>query len=571
MTEIVSLDNTNVVLRFLLEKNKITQEEIDLVNNYARANEMDIIQALQESGVFGDGESIVATIAEEAGYEYLHLSDIDIDRHALNVLDQKQASTLMVLPYALIEGTLHVAVPIGAAKSVQLKSDLRRLTKIGMIQLAIAGKKDILKTIDTLYRSDAELANLSRQAQKEATNNAAENEDIPDEITGESDVVRFVDLVLRQGVKDGASDIHFDPQEDALKIRYRIDGILRPITEAPIFMMPEIVSRIKIMASLDISKTREPQDGRLSMSIHNKEIDFRIATLPSIHGEKIVMRILDNSAAQMALTDLGFSETNLKRFRVAARKPYGILLVTGPTGSGKSTTLYAALNEINSPEINIITVEDPIEYQLAGITQVPVRHNLTFERVLRTVLRADPDVILIGEIRDKETADIAMKAGMTGHMVFSTLHTNDAASALTRLGDMGVESFITASTVEGIVSQRLIRRLCVKCKEEETTLSQEYLDSVGFTWDEEVEGGPVTFYKPVGCKLCNRTGYKGRLAIHEVLLMSDELEEAVIKGAKALQLASMAREDGMVTLKEDGYHKAAQGLTTIQEILRVVA
>lgn len=567
MTEIVSLENTNVVLRFLLENDKITPEQIDIVTRYARDNGIDVIQALQESKVYEDSESIIAMIAELAGYEYIHLAETDIDRQALNVLDQKQASRLMAVPYALIEGALHVAVPIGAVKSVQLKNDLRRLTKIGVIHLAIAGKKDILKTIDTLYRSDTELANLSRQAAAEAVGQT-QDEDIPDEISGESDVVRFVDLVLKQGVKDGASDIHFDPQEDSLKIRYRIDGILRPITEAPTFMIPEIVSRIKIMASLDISKTREPQDGRLSMQMHGKEIDFRIATLPSIHGEKIVMRILDNSAAQMALSDLGFSDINLERFRKAAHKPYGILLVTGPTGSGKSTTLYAALNEINSPEINIITAEDPIEYQLAGITQVPVRHNLTFERVLRTVLRADPDVILIGEIRDKETADIAMKAGMTGHMVFSTLHTNDAASALTRLGDMGVESFITASTVEGIVSQRLIRRLCVKCKEE-TTLPEEYLDSVGFNWHES--SGPVTFYKPVGCKVCNKTGYKGRLAIHEVLLMSDELEEAVIKGAKALELASMAREEGMVTLKEDGYRKAAQGLTTIQEILRVVA
>lgn len=558
-------ENNTVLLEFLIEKEYIDKEQYEAILAYAAKNGISPSLAVSESGIVGDSETVLEFVAEANGYEFIHLDQIEIDRSALNLIDQARASRLLAVPYELVDGALSVAVPIDRVKNVQLKSDIRKITKIGIINLSVAGKKDIQKAIDTMYRNDAELADLTQNVNRDTSDEI--QEDIPEEITGESDVVRFVDLVLKQGVKDGASDIHFDPQEDGLKIRYRIDGILQNVTEAPSFMIPEIVSRVKIMSNLDISKTRETQDGRLSLVIAHKPIDFRIATLPSVHGEKIVMRILDNSSAQLALSDLGFSDSNLERFRKAAHKPYGVLLVTGPTGSGKSTTLYAALNEINSPEINIITVEDPVEYQLAGITQVPVHHTLTFERVLRTVLRSDPDVILIGEVRDTETADIAMKAGMTGHMVFSTLHTNDAASALTRLGDMHVEPFITASTVEGIVSQRLIRKLCTYCKEE-TVLNEEYLDSVEFDYDPD---NPPTFYKPVGCKHCNRTGYKGRLAIHEVLLMSNTVEDAIIRGAKANELEQLARDEGMTTLREDGFQKAAQGLTTIQEILRVVA
>lgn len=559
----------HVLLQYLIENGYATVEQAEAVVDFAAENNLDIPDALSESGIVGTREDVLRYIAEGNGYEFVDLENIEIDRKAVNLLEQKQAQRLHAVPYALIDGVLHVAVPINYVKSVQLKSDLRKLTKIGVIKLAIGSRSSINKVIETQYRSDAELRGLTENANREDTSQQQQTEDIPDEITGESDVVRFVDLVLKQGVKDGASDIHFDPQEHAMVVRYRVDGMLQDVAEAPTFMIPEIVSRIKILANLDISKTRETQDGRLSIPIGSKDIDFRVATLPAIFGEKIVMRILDNTAAQLGLDDLGFSNENLERFRSTAHKPYGVLLVTGPTGSGKSTTLYAALNEINKPDINIITAEDPVEYQLKGITQVPVRHNLTFERVLRTVLRADPDVILIGEIRDKETAEIAMKAGMTGHMVFSTLHTNDASSALTRLGDMGVQPFITASTVEGIVSQRLVRRLCAKCKVP-TTMPQIELDAVGFINNLERDGEP-DFYKPVGCKFCNGSGYKGRMAIHEVLLMTDALEEAVINGAKAYELQKLAQADGMITIKEDGFRKAAKGLTTIQEIMRVVS
>lgn len=562
-----TIPQQHVLLEFLIEKEYATQQQVEAVEEYATEHGLDIATALGESGILGSKNDVLKYIAEGSGFEFVDLDSIEIDKKAVNLLEQKQAQRLNSVPYALVEGALYVAVPIDFVKSVQLKSDLRKMTQVGVINLAIASRDSINKAIETQYRADGELRGLTEGGVREEASQGVE--EIPEEITGESDVVRFVELVLKQGVKDGASDIHFDPQEEAMVVRYRVDGILQHVTQAPTYMIPEIVSRIKILANLDISKTRETQDGRLSLMIGRKEIDFRVATLPAIFGEKIVMRILDNTAAQLGLDDLGFSNENLDRFRGSAHKPYGVLLVTGPTGSGKSTTLYAALNEINKPEINIITAEDPVEYQLKGITQIPIKHNLTFEKVLRTVLRADPDVILIGEIRDKETADIAMKAGMTGHMVFSTLHTNDASSALTRLGDMGVQPFITASTVEAIVSQRLVRRLCAKCKKP-TTLTQVELDAVGFVNNLERDGEP-DFYAPVGCKFCSSAGYKGRMAIHEVLLMTDELEEAVINGAKAFDLARLAKADGMIPLKEDGFRKAAKGLTTIQEIMRVVA
>lgn len=563
-------EQNNVVLEFLYENEHITLEQKDAIVDYAKSKGTSTTNAIVESGIVEDPEQIIEVIARTEGLEYIRLDQIDVDREALSEIDQKTAYRLRALPYAKTgNSSLHVAVPIELAKSVQLKNDLRKLTKIGIIHVAVASRKDIFRAIETLYRNDAEFKNLTSIDDREVE---VAEEVLPEEIGGESNVVKFVDLVLNQGVKDKASDIHFDPQEDGLIVRYRIDGMLQYVTQAPVEMIPEIVSRIKILSNLDISNTRTPQDGRLEYEVSNRPIDFRVATLPSIFGEKVVMRILDNSSTKLGLTDLGFSQVNLDRFRVASHKPYGILLVTGPTGSGKSTTLYAALNEINKPEINIITAEDPVEYQLTGITQVPVKHPMTFEKVLRTVLRADPDVILIGEIRDRETAEIAMKAGMTGHMVFSTLHTNDASSALTRLGDMGVEPFITGSTVEGIVSQRLVRRLCVKCKEPYTPLEAE-IEGVGFNWEMWNNGGfgEVNWHKPVGCKQCNNSGYKGRAAIHEVLLMSDELESAVMKGAKALELHQMAVQEGMISLRDDGLIKAAQGLTTMQEIVRVVA
>jgi type IV pilus assembly protein PilB len=564
----------NPLLDALMGNGTLTQSESEQVLAYSQAKGISIPSALVESGVIKDGsKGVLLEVARLLQVEFFDLTEVNIDKQSAMLMSQAQANSMEAIPLYEQEGTLFVAVPLELTKSIQAKDDIRKITGKSIVRLVASTRSDIKNAINQTFRADEELTSLvvggkgssvvSNQSQ------SPENIAIPDEITEESEVVRFVDLVLGQGIKDKASDIHFDPTEHKLQIRYRVDGILYNMSDAPKYMIPEITSRIKIMANLDISKTRVPQDGRLSIrTSDNRKIDLRVATLPSNYGEKIVMRILDNSSAQLALTQLGFSDINLERFRTAALRPYGMVLVTGPTGSGKSTTLYSALNEIASPEINIITAEDPIEYQIAGITQVPVnpKQGLTFEAVLRTILRADPDVILVGEIRDLETARIAMQAGLTGHMVFSTLHTNDAASAITRLGDMGVESFITASTLVGIVSQRLVRRLCKKCKTtyEPTELD---MDAVGFG---HADGIP-TLYKPNGCKECNQTGYRGRLAIHEVLNLTEPIQEAIVAGAKAIELNRMAVADGMISLKEDGFEKVRQGLTSIQEIVRVVA
>jgi type IV pilus assembly protein PilB len=561
--------SSNPLLDFLLSEQTITKAQYDEVLAYAENKQIPVSSALVESGIAGSSKTVIEQIAKGLRIEFKDLVDVNIDKESASLMSPAQAKNIPALPLFELEGSLYVAVPIELVRSVQIKDDIRRITGKPIITLVAATRQDIQESIDRTFRADDELSQIV-VAGREAAAVAAGDVNIPDEIIEESEVVRFVDLVLGQGIKDKASDIHFDPTEHKLQIRYRVDGILYDMSEAPKHMIAEITSRVKIMANLDISKTRVPQDGRLSLrTADGRKIDFRVATLPSNWGEKIVMRILDNSSAQLALSQLGFSDENLVRFRKAALRPYGMVLVTGPTGSGKSTTLYSALNEIASSEINIITAEDPIEYQIAGITQVPVnpKQGLTFDVVLRTILRADPDVILVGEIRDLETARIAMQAGLTGHLVFSTLHTNDAASAITRLGDMGVEPFITASTLVGIVSQRLVRRLCKKCRVEYTPTELD-LSAIDFPHD---PANLPTLYKPKGCKECNNTGYRGRLAIHEVLNLTEDIQEAIIGGMKAMDLAKMAIADGMTTLKQDGFEKVGQGLTSIQEILRVVA
>lgn len=563
--------NNNAILDFLLAQGDLTQEQYEQVTAYAEANGVATYTALIESKIGGDSKQVIKTLANRLNLDFVDVLDIqsEIDPNIAKLFTVAQAQNFPALPLYVLNGSLNVAVPIESAKSVQVKDDIRRLTKHPNISLVVSTRKDIKAAINRIFRADDELDKLKVQQQRTQAAAAVTTatEAIPEEIVEESEVVRFVDLVLSQGIRDKASDIHFEPREHSLQIRYRIDGILYDMVDAPKAMMSEITSRIKIMASLDISITRIPQDGRLTLVDGGRKIDFRLATLPTVWGEKIVLRILDNSAAQLALSELGFSETNLQRFRESAFKPYGMVLVTGPTGSGKSTTLYSALNEISSSEINIITAEDPVEYQLEGINQVAVnpKQKLTFETVLRTVLRADPDVILVGEIRDLETARIAMQAGLTGHMVFSTLHTNDAASAVTRLGDMGVEPFITASTLTGVVSQRLIRRLDPKTKVPYTPTTAE-LDAIGFDYS----NGIPTLFKPGPSPENNNTGYKGRLAIHEVLTLSENLQEAIINGTKAIELNRMALREGMISLKQDGFEKARQGLTSIEEVLRVV-
>jgi type IV pilus assembly protein PilB len=432
----------------------------------------------------------------------------------------------------------------------------------------------VAEYISRLYRHDQETdqaAKSAAAAQTAAsestqvtvlTDLAAAVEDAP--------IVKYVNLILRQALNERASDIHIEPTPDDLRIRFRIDGVLHDVTRSPKAIQGGVTTRLKVMASLDIAEHRIPQDGRISLNAGNREIDLRVSTLPTVHGEKVVMRVLDKSNVMLNLGDLGFLPDVLKRYEVAYRKPYGTILVTGPTGSGKSTTLYATCNILNRPERNLITVEDPVEYQLRGINQVQVnpKAGLTFASALRSILRSDPDVILVGEIRDRETAIIAIEAALTGHVVLSSLHTNDAAGTPMRLVEMGVEPFLVGSALDCVVAQRLARLLCDNCSETHKPTDAE-LETFGWNETYSPERGP-RFRKAVGCQACSRTGYKGRLALHEILLVNEEIERMIIARASAEEIQKVAMEQGMLPLRTDGLRKAALGLTSLEEVLRVV-
>jgi type IV pilus assembly protein PilB len=387
------------------------------------------------------------------------------------------------------------------------------------------------------------------------------------EQAGEAPVIRFVNLILADAIRKRASDIHLEPYEKVFRVRYRIDGVLHDVMAPPKQMEAAILSRVKIMANLDIAERRLPQDGRISVKFSSKEVDLRVSSLPTIFGEKIVMRILDKTGVVLDLVKLGFEEDDLERFRRVIQTPYGMILVTGPTGSGKSTTLYAAVSAINSADINIMTAEDPVEFNIPRVNQLQVREDigLTFSSALRSFLRQDPDVILVGEMRDTETAQIAIRAALTGHLVLSTLHTNDAPSTITRLLDMGIAPFLVSSSLLMVVAQRLVRRICVECREE-TQLPLSVLLDAGFRPD-EAEG--VKTYRGQGCVNCANTGYRGRTAVHEIVEITPELQQAIVDERSANELRVIALKQGMRTLRQAGLRKVARGITTIEEVIRV--
>ena len=399
-----------------------------------------------------------------------------------------------------------------------------------------------------------------------------DDEAVVREAVEDAPIVKFVNLLIAQAVADRASDIHVEPTEHDLRIRFRVDGVLHEVMHSPRSIQGGVISRLKVMADINIAERRIPQDGRISLNVAGKAIDLRVATLPTVYGEKVVMRILDKTRAQLSLADLGFHPAVLPRFEACFRKPYGTILVTGPTGSGKSTTLYATLNVLNSPDKNVITVEDPVEYRLPGVNQVQVnpKAGLTFASALRSILRSDPDIVLVGEIRDRETATIAVEASLTGHLVLSTLHTNDAASTPMRMVEMGVEPFLVVSALDCVVAQRLARKLCDRCREEYEPTHAE-LTEAGWPAALLKAEGPPTLYRAIGCAACSRTGYRGRLAVHEVMVMSEEISRMVVERYSSEDIKKTALSQGMLTLREDGLVKVAQGKTTLEELFRVIA
>lgn len=550
----------------LVDAGLVTHSQANEAYELAQERSQSPVQLLMDAGVV-ERTDVLRVAANSAGLAYIDLTDYPVNPSAAAVLPADFARRSTVLPLDWDEDkALVVAVSIRQAGNIELKDDLTRLTK-SRIRFAVANRADIETKINQVYRAEGEMSDLT----SDLVSDEEEVEDLASftEVSAEAPVVRFVNLLITQAISDRASDIHIEPTERDLRVRYRIDGVLKDAHRSPKTIANGVVSRLKIMSDMNIAERRVPQDGRLSVNHQGRKIDLRVATLPTVWGEKVVARILDNSNTMLGLDDLGFSEENFTRFHESYSKPYGMILATGPTGSGKSTTLYATLNQLNKPEVNVITVEDPVEYRLAGINQVQtnVRAGLTFASALRSILRSDPDIVLIGEIRDHETAQIAVEAALTGHLVLSTLHTNDAPSAVTRLVEMGIEPFLVGSALDAVLAQRLCRSLCDRCREPYEPTAQELID-VRFPWK---EGEPIpTLYRPVGCNRCANTGYRGRMALHEVMALNEEIERLAVARASTDEIARAAQAQGMSTLRHDGWLKVLQGKTSVEEILRVV-
>jgi type IV pilus assembly protein PilB len=509
-----------------------------------------------------DADQLSRAVAERYGVDHVDLSAYQVDMAAANLIPVGTARRYQALPVGYVDKrTLLVAM--ADPTNVLAVDDIRIATGLDC-RIGVAALEDIEALIGRL--------NTLQSAVTEAVTQGEEDEELAEvsefEVTAEdAPVIKLVYSILGQAVGEGASDVHFEAGEDQMRVRFRVDGVLREAAHVPKRMINAVVSRVKIMSDLNIAEKRVPQDGRVSVSVAERRVDLRITTLPTQLGEGVTIRILDKETAQRSLDDLGMDGTARERFVSAFRQAYGAVLVTGPTGSGKSTTLYAALQELNAVERNILTIEDPVEYQLTGINQINVNRKagLDFATGLRSMLRADPDVVMVGEIRDSETARIAVEAALTGHMMLSTLHTNDAPGAITRLTEMGIEVFLIASAVDCVVAQRLARRLCSHCKRR-IALPPEALAEV----DVRV-GGAIEAYEPVGCPRCNQSGYRGRVGLFSVMTMSESIKQMAVAGAPEQQIAATAREEGMLTLREDGIVKVRGGMTSLEEVIRVTA
>ncbi|MFZ3588337.1 GspE/PulE family protein [Bacillus sp. DJP31] len=541
----------------------------DLLVESGLITEEQLIQTLREKGEgqkLGDAllqqgylteTQLIEVLEFQLGIPHVSLYRYPFDQKLINLVPKDVAKRQLMIPLKKEGDKLFVAM--ADPMDFYAIDDLRLSTGF-QIETVISSKDDIIRSITKYYEMDESLDELLTDS---PMGQATEEEKITDQ---DSPIVRLVNQVLQNAVQQKASDIHIDPQETKVLIRYRVDGVLRNERVLPKHMQSVLLARIKIMSNLNITEHRIPQDGRMKIDLDFHPIDMRVSTLPTVYGEKVVMRILDLSNALNDIEKLGFNKLNLKRFSQMIEKPTGIVLITGPTGSGKSSTLYAALNKRNSEEVNIVTIEDPVEYQLEGINQIQVNSNvgMTFAKGLRAILRQDPNVIMIGEIRDKETAEVAIRASLTGHLVLSTLHTNDSIGTITRLVDMGVEPFLVASSLTGIVAQRLVRKVCRDCSKPElpTKREIEIFQKRGLSIEKIVRGK--------GCPTCNMTGYKGRMAIHEILVINDEMRKVIMNGESLTALRDLAILNKTIFLVDDGLLKVKQGLTTTEEILRVV-
>jgi type IV pilus assembly protein PilB len=548
----------------LLERGLVSAEQLDDARAEQGRSGRPLGRVLLERQALSETD-LAQVVAEAAGLEYVDLDEYPLDPTATALISDAMARRYTALPVTWEEDVLVVAM--ADPSNVVAIDDIRSITRAD-VRVVVSTPACITSAIDRSHRVDADVEETASLA----LDSTEEDEDLAQlrEVTEDAPIVRLVNLLIRQAVQDRASDIHVEPAERDVRVRYRVDGVLHDVMRTPKRVQNGLISRLKIMADLDIAERRVPQDGRVSVQLAGRQVDLRVATLPTVFGEKVVLRILDKGTAMLDLAELGFLPGTMARFETAFTKPYGTILVTGPTGSGKSTTLYATLNRLNDPSKNIITVEDPVEYRLPDINQVQVhsKAGLTFAAALRSILRSDPDIVLLGEIRDRETAAIAMEAAITGHLVLSTLHTNNAAQTPTRLVEMGLEPYLVSSAVDCVVAQRLARRLCDRCKEPYTPTPAELS---ALDWDTDAGSRPEQLFRPVGCGACGRKGYFGRFALHEVLLVSEELETMIAERASSEELRRVAVRQGMQTLRQAGLAQVGAGMTSIEEILRVVA
>ncbi len=545
----------------LLEEGLVTADQLEAAVDSQQESGLPLGQVLIEHGVLTEAQ-LVRALGDQIGVEYVDLGATSVDPAAVAAVPDYLVRRYTLLPIAF-DDEQRLVVAMADPANVLAVDDLRAVSGYEIVpRVAIRG--DLEEAIRRQARFEESVSDLAELAAEESEADDLVGLDVAAE---DAPVIKLVNTIVTRAVNERASDIHLEPGEKELRVRFRIDGVLHDVMTAPRSISNAVVSRVKIMADLNIAERRIPQDGRISLLVAGKPIDLRAATLPAIFGEKVVLRILDKSAGVGQLSELGFSEYNLKRYESAYSKPYGAILVTGPTGSGKTTTLYSTLGILNRPEVNIITVEDPVEYRLPGITQVQVNRKagLLFANALKSILRADPDVVLIGEVRDSETAQIAVEAALTGHLVLTTLHTNDAPSSIGRLLDMSVEPFLVGSSIDAVLAQRLARRLCERCRVPHDP-DRAGLQNLGWNAEWGYEG----IYRAEGCGACSHTGFKGRISINEVMLINEEIQHMIVERASADQIAKAAVAEGMRTLREDGLDKVRRGLTSIEEILRVI-
>ncbi len=549
----------------LIDEGLIEPEKLEIALMEQDRTERRLGRILIDMGLVKE-QDLVAALAKQIGLSFVDLADFAIDPTATSLLPETVARRYRALPIGY-DGDGKLLVAMADPANLFALDDIRTMT--GMeIKPVVATAADIDAAIRKHGHLDSSVEEMASEAAMAATDDIVDADRLV--AAEEGPIVKMVNLLITQAIGDRASDVHIEPTERDVRIRYRVDGVLHEVMRSPKNIQAGLISRMKVMADLNIAERRVPQDGRVGLQVAGRQIDLRVATIPTVYGEKVVIRILDKTSVLLRLEDLGFLPEAFDSYHRAYTKPYGAILVTGPTGSGKSTTLYATLNIVNKPDKNIITVEDPVEYRLPGINQmqVHVRAGLTFASALRSILRADPDIVLVGEIRDHETAQIAIEAALTGHLVLSSMHTNDAPSALPRLIEMGVEPYLVASAIDCVVAQRLVRKLCSKCK---VAYRPEVPELTAAGYNEEDIPEIQELFRPAGCASCSKTGYHGRMGLYEVMPMSEDIERLTAERSSSIEIGRSARRDGMISLRVDGLSKVRLGQTSIEEVLRVVA